>query len=166
MQVEARRLMIASWAVLGVAAILAKGSVRLAHVAVPRLREGLTAGEWLSLAFVALLLGYVEGYRGFTRSFSPRVVQRAFDLARTASPLEVALAPLYAMSLIGDTRDRLVRAWALVAMIVVMVVAVRMLPHTWRCIVDASVAVSLAWGLVGLCGLWIHRMRRELRARA
>ncbi len=157
-----RRCAVATWAVLGVALLLAESGVRLARFAVPRLLDGLTLAEWSALAVTAIAIGYVEGYRGFSRSFAPRVVARAFDLAHAPTPPHVALAPLYAMSLVGDTRARLVRAWTLLAAIVLMIVGVRQLPHTWRCIVDLSVALSMTWGVLVLGKLWIVRLRREL----
>lgn len=159
---EMKRLMIASWAVFGVGALLAESGVRLLRFSLPILRAGLTPSEWIALAVTAIALGYVEGYRGFTRSFAPRVVSRAFDMNGTVDTSRVALAPLYAMSLLGDTRPRVVRAWALVFAIVAMVVAVRHLPETWRGIVDASVACSMTWGVLVLAALWVARLRREL----
>lgn len=157
-----RRFAIATWAVLGVALLLAESGVRLARFAMPRLLDGLTLAEWSALVATVAAIGYVEGYRGFSCSFAPRVVARAFDLSHAPTPPRIALAPLYAMSLVGDTRPRLLRAWALLAAIVVMIVGVRHLPHTWRCIVDLSVALSMTWGVLVLGKLWIVRLRREL----
>jgi hypothetical protein len=62
------------------------------------------------------------------------------------------LAPLFAMSLVFDTRKAIARAWMGVALIVLAVLAVRLLPHPWRGIVDAGVASALLWGL-GAMGL-------------
>lgn len=162
---ETRRVVIASWAALGVVAVMAESVVRLTRVALGALREGLTPGQWAALAAGVLFMGYVEGYRAFSRSFGPRVVERAFALGRAPTPAHVALAPLYAMSLVGDARGRLVRSWALVLGIVALVVLVRQLPPVWRGIVDASVAVSLTWGIAVIGSLWISTLRRELAPR-
>jgi hypothetical protein len=153
---------IASWAVIGVAGLLIEAIVRLAQIALPTLRAGLSAGEWVALAVLASVLAYFECWRGFIRSFNPRVVARAFALARAARPLYVVLAPLHAMSLFGDSRDRVRRAWFLVFFIAAMVVAARRLPPVWRAIVDVSVALSLTGGLVALCVMWLGALRREL----
>lgn len=163
-KVEVRGVAIASWAVLGVAALLLEGVVRLCRMAAPLLREELSIGEWAALVLLASALGYVEGYRGFVRSFSPRVVARAFELAVAPRPsaVHVVLAPLYAMSLVGDTRSRVVRSWCLVGFIVAMMVGVRSLSPVSRAIVDASVALSLTAGLAVLCALWARRVRRQL----
>ena len=162
MKAKRRRMALASWAVLGVVLMLAESVVRLSRFALARIGEGLEPYEWAALAGTTLIMGYVEGYRAFSRSFGPRVVARSFELARAPALLHVVFAPLYAMSLLGDTRKRMVRSWALVAGIVAIVLVVRRLPPTWRCIVDASVAFSLAWGIVVICSLWVSRLRSEL----
>lgn len=162
MNTEARALAIASWAVLGVLLLLGESVVRLSRVAVAGIRAGLSASEWTALIVTAVLVGYVEGYRAFSRSFGPRVVARSFELARAPTAICVIFGPLYAMSLVGDTRGRMVRSWALVAAILAMIVAVRRLPRTWRAIADASVALSLTWGLVVIGSLWAARLRAEL----
>lgn len=159
---EARSLAIASWAAFGVVLLLGESVVRLSLVAVAGIRNGLSISEWAVLVVASLFVGYVEGYRAFSRSFGPRVVERSFELARSATMLEVLFGPLYAMSLIGDTRKQMVRSWALVVAIVAMVVVVRRLPPTWRCIADASVALSLTWGIVVIASLWGARARSEI----
>jgi hypothetical protein len=164
MRAELRRIGIASWAVFGVGMLLAEPAIRLAATALARFRLGLAPSEWLGFVVVAVGIGYVEGYRGFSCSFCPRVVERAFTLARAPRPLKVALAPLYVMSLFGDEPARVARSWALVVAVVAMILGVRSLPHTWRCVVDASVSLSLAWGVMLLASAWLARVRRELGA--
>jgi hypothetical protein len=158
----AKHVAIASWAVAGVVILLADAVVRVSTVAIHGIRAGLSPLEWGALAVVSLVLGYVEGYRALSRSFGPRVVARAFELVPTSPVVHVLLAPLYAMSLIGDTRRRMIESWGVVAMIVAMVVLVQRLPPTWRCITDAGVALSLAWGLVAIASRWAMRLRREM----
>lgn len=157
-----RRVALAFWAVLGVVLMLVESVVRLSRFALARIGEGLELHEWAALVGSTLFMGYVEGYRAFSRSFGPRVVARSFELARAPTLLRVVFAPLYAMSLLGDTRKQMVRTWGLVAGIVAIVLVVRRLPPTWRCIVDASVAFSLSWGIVVIGSLWRTRLRTEL----
>lgn len=166
MRVGLRAIAAPSWAVLGVVLLLVESVVRLGSVAIAGIVGGLRPHEWAALAAGIAVMGYVEGYRTFSRSFGPRVVERSFELAGARPALYVALGPLYAMSLVGDTRRRMAKSWALVAAIVALVVAVRSLPPTWRGIVDASVALSLSWGVVALCAQWLSRLRRELDRRA
>ena len=65
---------------------------------------------------------YVEGYRGFHRQFSPRVVVRGLHLAAAPTPVTALLAPFMCMGLLRATRKRLAVSWGLVAMIVLLVV--------------------------------------------
>lgn len=156
---QSRSFAVATWAVLGVAALLIESIVRLGAIALAGMRGGLGSAEWAALALTTALLAYFEGYRGFQCSFSPRVVERAFKLDGEVGPLRIALAPLYAMALIGGSRKELVRSWLLVAGIVLMVLGVRQLPSSWRCIVDGAVAVSMSWGLVALASRYWERAR-------
>lgn len=166
MQDRFRSMLVSSWAMLGVVLLLVESVVRLARVALAGISEGLRPHEWGALVACSLVMGYVEGYRAFARSFGPRVVERAFELGRRGSTLHALLAPAYAMSLIGDTRRRIVQSWLLALGIVALIVLVRRLPPTWRAIADASVALSLSWGIVVICSLWATRLRRELSASA
>lgn len=161
---ESRSLAAATWAVGGVAALLMESVVRLGTTALAGARGGFSSAEWLALALTTALLAYVEGYRGFHRSFSPRVVERAFDVARDPGLLRIVLGPLYAMALIGGSRKDRVRSWLLVVGIVAMVIIVRQLPFAWRCIVDGAVAVSLTWGLIAIVSRYWSRARIHLGA--
>jgi len=163
---ESRSLGVATWAVMGVAALLMESILRLGAIALAGVRGGLGPAEWAALALSTAFLGYFEGYRGFQCSFSPRVVERAFNLDRDLGPLGIVLAPLYAMALVGGSRRELVRSWLLVAGIVVMVIVVRRIPPSWRCIVDAAVAVSLTWGLVAMASRYLDRARAHLASAA
>jgi hypothetical protein len=156
-----RTLAVASWAVGGVAALLLEGIVRLGAFALAGLRQGLGPLQWAGLVSCTLVLGYLEGYRGFQRSFSPRVVERAFALASNASPLAIALAPLHAMGLLGGPRRERMRSWLLLVAIAVVILVVRRLPMSWRSIVDAAVASSLTWGLVTMALRFVQRVRRH-----
>ena len=93
---------------------------------------------------------YSEGYRGFHRNFSPRVIARAQHLHAHPRALHVALAPLYCMGLVHATRRRLITSWSLTLGIVAIVVAVRQLAQPWRGIVDAGVVVGLAIGVLSI----------------
>jgi hypothetical protein len=161
-----RRIAIASWAVLGVAVMLAEPAVRLALFAARHLRGGLHAGQCLALVATTATLGYLEGYRGFRCSFCPRVIEVAFGLSGSVRATRIAVAPLYALGLLGGTSRARARAWGLVAGIVLVVLGVRTLPVAARSIVDAAVSLSLAWGTLELCVRHLVRARREVRAAA
>jgi hypothetical protein len=148
--VKLRELLIASWGVLGVLALLTQAIARLAPLAA----EPILA-KTLSPAQVGLYVGWVafsayfEGYRAFQKRFSPRVVARALHLARhPVSSASVALAPAYCMCLFhAKPRARYV-AWGTLVMVIGFIVTLRHVPQPFRGIVDGGVVVALAWGVV------------------
>lgn len=147
-----REALIASWALLGVGALLTQAVLRLAPRAVEPILDGsLGVGHWaLYLAWVAFN-GYAEGYRAFQLRFVPRVVARAFHLGRHPRPfLHVLLGPAYAMSLFHATRRSRTVAWVLLLAIFAVVVLVRQVPQPWRGIIDGGVVLGLVWGLVAM----------------
>jgi hypothetical protein len=125
---------------------------------------GLSAKQWALLLGWALLLVVVEGYRGFQRSFSPRVVARAWHLGRNPSLLTGLLAPLYCMGLMHASRRRLVGSWLVLASIVGLVMLIRTLEQPARGIVDAGVVAGLAWGLVATVIFVARALRGEIPA--
>jgi hypothetical protein len=147
------------WGVGGVLLLLGRGVWRLTHIAVAELW-----GRELSLTEVALLLSwgaiaaYAEGYRAFQRGFAPRVAARALELRR---PLHVALAPLFVMALIHATRRRLITSWVALVLIVGLVVAVQNTPQPYRALIDAGVALALAWGMVATVLWWLKARRGD-----
>lgn len=144
-----RSIAVALWGIGGTVAVLLEGVVRLAQTAIGILgRETITAGQAAFGAAWLAFIVYVEGYRAFQKRFSPRCVARALYLAEHPRPLHVALAPLYVMALMHTTRRRLIASWILVVGIVAVVLLVRALPPVWRALIDAGVAIALAWGTV------------------
>lgn len=141
---------VVSWGTLGVVAVLVDAIVRLLPNAIEPIASG-TIDLPGALAYAAsiLVLGYAEGYRGFQRRFSPRVVARAAHLARSPQPSwRIVLAPVVTMGLIHATRRRLIATWSLTAMIVGLIMLVSLLDQPWRGAVDAGVVVGLSWGSV------------------
>jgi hypothetical protein len=139
------------WGVGGVALLLAQAVLRLTPIALEPLRLG-GLGGWEIATYVAWVIMslYSEGYRGFQKSFVPRVVARAFFLARTPRPLFILLAPLFCMSLVHARPRRLIVSWTIVFLITTAVALVRTLPYPWRGIIDGGVVVGLGYGLVSL----------------
>jgi hypothetical protein len=139
-----------AWGLLGVCGLLTGSVARLSLVVADAFRVGLSPVAWIVLVAWVAFMGWSEGYRGFQRAFSPRVVARALHLAEHPTPLWVVLAPLYCMGLVHASRVRLVVAWVGVAGIVAIVIVVRTFSQPWRGIVDAGVVVGLGWGLVSI----------------
>jgi hypothetical protein len=146
----ATELAVISWGTLGVVAVLIDAIIRLLPIALePIVGDTLDVRGGLAYAAAIIGLAYAEGYRGFQRRFSPRVVARAARLASSAQPAwRIVLAPLMTMGLIHATRHRLLATWSLVAMIVALIILVSLLDQPWRGAVDAGVVVGLSWGSV------------------
>jgi hypothetical protein len=152
------------WGVLGFAAILGRAIWQLAPIAYEPIRDGALSGAQIAVyvLWVAFML-YSEGYKGFQRQLSPRVVARGLHLARHPRLAHALLAPFFCMGLFHATRKRLITSWAVLIGIVGLVVAVRQLDQPWRGIVDGGVVLGLSWGLVAmLVYLVLGLMGREL----
>ena len=96
---------------------------------------------------LAAAFAYGEGVRALARRWVPHMDRRARELGPDARGIHRALAPLYAMSLIGAPARVLLRAWIGVLLIAAAVFIVRAMPEPWRGIVDLSVAIALTIGL-------------------
>jgi len=97
-------------------------------------------------------MAWSEGYRGFQRSYAPRFALRVEQL-REQPPWSRWLAPLYAMGLYRDARQRLIRTYLLTGAIVALVLLFQLIPQPWRGVLDAGVVVGLSWGLLAC---WWH----------
>lgn len=112
--------------------------------------------HWVTLAVVVVFMAHSEGYEGFQRNFSPRVVSRAWFLYHNPRPILIALAPLFLAGYIHINPVRRRNILLLTLGIVVLIVLIRYLPQPWRGIVDAGVVVGLTWGLVSMV---VHGIR-------
>jgi hypothetical protein len=127
-----------------------------AHLSVTHLSvTDLSVLEWVVLVLVIAFMAYVEGYRGFQRSFSPRTAARVFYLYQSPSLLAGLLAPLFCMGFFQATRRPLVVAWVGTSLIILLVISLRYMPQPWRAMVDVGVVVGLSWGLLSFwASLW------------
>jgi hypothetical protein len=139
----------ALWGIAGVLALLGNAIYRLTPYALELVELPLDAVELVALAGWLGFMAYAEGYRGFHRKFSPRVVARARTL--TGAPWHhVVLAPVYCMGLFHATRKRMIVSWTVTLAIVALVIVVRRVQQPWRGIVDAGVVVGLGIGVVSI----------------
>jgi hypothetical protein len=152
-------VLIASWGVLGVLALVGRAIYRLTPLALEPIEQGMLHG-WVLVLYItsALLNGYAEGYRGFQQRFSPRVVARAFHLARHPRLLHVLLAPMFCMALFHAPRRRLYTSWGVLIGIIIVVAVMRMLSQPWRGIIDVGVVVGLSWGSVSIVVLFLRAL--------
>lgn len=162
-----KEIVIAAWGVFGVAALLTRALVALTPVALEPFHASspsVSAAHWvLTLVWVGVN-AYAEGYRGFHRSFAPRVIERAFHLGRNPTPLRVVLAAPYAIGWFGAPRRILVTAWCVTLGILALVFSVRHLAQPWRGIVDMGVVVGLGVGLLSLLVLFVRRAAARMAA--
>lgn len=144
---------IATWGVLGVALLLFRALYQLTPVALEAVTTGaLGPIHWPILIAWVAFSAYAEGYVSFHQKFCPRVVGRAIELGRKATPLRAVLAAPYCIGLFGAPWKTMIRSWVLVFTIAIVVVGVRHLPQPWRGIIDAGVVVGLGIGLLSLLG--------------
>lgn len=138
---------IAVWGTFGVLAILGQAIYRLTPLALEPFEAGMLSAEQMAICagWTAVSL-YSEGYKGFQKKFSPRVVARAFHLAEHPRPLFVALAPLYCLAMFHATRKRLIFTYVFYTLLVGVIVAVHQLDQPWRGIIDTGVVAGIAYG--------------------
>lgn len=149
----------AVWGVAGVVWLLGHAVVRLVPRAWEALSSPLTPVQWAGLVLVVLFMAYTEGYKGFQKAFSPRVVARAVWLRDHPRAWLVLLAPVFCMGMVHATRKRLAVSWGITLMVVLLILGVRQLPHPWRGIVDAGVVVGLSWGVLAILGWAVPALR-------
>ena len=140
----------AAWGALGVFALLVFAIYRLGARALAAFETGLSPGQWLAAAAVAVFMAYTEGYRGFQLRFSPRTAVRILYLKNRPDPLRTLLAPLVAMGFIHATRRRMITTYVLTLGIVALVTLVRLVDQPWRGIIEAGVVVGFGWGVISL----------------
>lgn len=151
---------IATWGVLTVLAVLANALVKLGPLAAAALAEPLGPGHIaFGVAWTAFMLFY-EGYRGFQRSFSPRVVARAFWLGAERRPLDILLAPAFCIGLYRAPRSLMIVVWSVLVGVTLLVIAVGKLPQPWRGLVDIGVLAGLGWGALWVIILFVRGLVR------
>lgn len=145
-----RRKLVTIWGITGVLALLGQAIWRMCPWVAEAFESDLGGGHWAFAGIWVLFMAHAEGYRGFHRRVSPRVVARARHLARHPRPVSVALAPFYCMSLFGASRRGVIVARSVFVGVVVLIMIVRTFPQPWRGLVDAGVVVGLGIGVVSI----------------
>ncbi len=148
--------LVAVWGVGGVIALIARALFALTPIALEAIRSGTLAPlHWVVLLAWVGTNAYAEGYKGFHRKFSPRVVDRALYLGRRPTVLSAVLAPLFCMGLFRASRKTMVTSWVLLVVITNLVIFMRRVAQPWRGIVDAGVVVGLLLGTLSLIWLFV-----------
>lgn len=138
------------WGLGGIFLLIGSAVVRLTPYAIEALRMDLTLLQWVvAIVWTGFML-VAEGYRGFQKQFSPRVVARAKYLSENPNPLHLLLAPFFCMAFFHATKKRKIVTWCLTLGIIGLIIIVRQLPQPWRGIIDIGVVLGLVYGL-----LWV-----------
>lgn len=140
------------WGLAGILFLLGGAVYRLSPVALEALTYELSSLQWAVLIGNVLFMAWSEGYKGFQKSFSPRVAARLRWLYQHPCPLLVISAPLFSLGLVHAPPKRRVIFFALTAMIIGLIILIRLLDQPWRGVLDAGVVVGLTWGTISL--LW------------
>ena len=146
----------AVWGVVGVCMLLLFAVYRLSVIAIESFEFTFMWYHWLLLAGNILFMAHSEGYKGFQKSFSPRVVARARYLKSNPKPLYVLLAPLFCMGYFHATRRRMIIAYLMTLGIVLLIIVFNQISQPWRGILDAGVVVGLCWGIISIMVYYIR----------
>ncbi|MEO0795882.1 MAG: hypothetical protein AAFX93_12000 [Verrucomicrobiota bacterium] len=136
------------WGLGGVFLLVGSAVWRLTPYAVEAIQDGLTILQWAITVVWCVFMLVAEGYRGFQKQFSPRVVARSKYLSQNPVLWHVALAPAFCMGFFHATKKRKIVTWCVFTGIVTLVLIVRQLPQPWRGIIDLGVVLGLAYGLI------------------
>ena len=142
------RISAATWGFIGVVAFLSFAVYRLLQHTLQAMDQPLSLLQWSLLIINVVFMAYSEGYKGFQKSFSPRVAARVLYLSRHATLVEALFAPLFCLGYFGTSRKRQLSVMILTIALIVLVMVVKELSQPWRGIVDAGVVVGLSWGVV------------------
>lgn len=148
-----------AWGIIGVLFMLLFAIVRLAPIALELSTLSLSALHWAALVFSVVYMAYAEGYKGFHRGFSPRVVQRANYLRDNPRWQHVLLAPAFCMGYIYATRRRQILSIGLTLLVMGFVVIAKQLPQPWRGILDAGVVTGLTLGILSILYFLVNSLR-------
>jgi hypothetical protein len=140
----------AFWGLVGVNALLIFAMYRLGKMGLAAFGHELDWRHWTLLIVNSLFMAHGEGYRGFQKSYSPRVVARARHLMENPEPLKALLAPLFVMGFFATTRRRLISTYLLTAMIITLIIVFQQLSQPWRGMLDIGVVIGLSWGVISL----------------
>jgi len=138
----------AIWGIAGFLGLCLYAIFRLSPIVADSLQYELRWYHWLVMLGNMAMMAYYEGFKGFQRGYSPRVVARARHLISHPVLLHVALAPFFVMAYFYSSRRRIISAWVLTIAIVVLILLFTLLPKPWKGILDAGVVLGLSWGVV------------------
>ncbi|WP_372370371.1 hypothetical protein [Candidatus Uabimicrobium sp. HlEnr_7] len=144
------RYLAAFWGAFGVFTLLATALYRLTPIAWDIFDHSLHWYHYLVLVINVIFMAHSEGYRGFQKSFSPRVTARVHYLSKHASWELFLFAPFFCMGYFHASRKTKIITISLTSFIVVLIILLKYVPQPWRGIIDWGVVVGLSWGVISL----------------
>ncbi len=148
----------AIWGVVGVCLLLSFAVYRLSLIAIDSFEFSFQWYHWVILVGNSLFMAHSEGYKGFQKSFSPRVAARARYLKFNPQIHLIILAPLFCMGYFHATRRRLIATYLLTIAIITLIILFNQISQPWRGILDAGVVIGLSWGVVSIIVYFIQAM--------
>jgi len=110
---------------------------------------------WRMPIFIAIFMSFVfgEGYRVLHGHFAPMVVRRTIALSQCSVPsrqrtIAFIFAPFFVAGFFHATKGRLIRQWAVIIGVPLLVIGVIQLPYPYRQFIDISVSIGLVMGLM------------------
>ena len=149
------------WGVLGVIYILSQTIVKLFSYVSEMSLAQLQIFHWVFLIGFTLFMAYAEGYKGFQKKFSPRIIARAIYLKNNLTPVRFILAPLFCIGYFHGTRKRLITSYCVTAFIALLVLIVKSAPQPWRGMIDVGVIVGLSWGVIAIICFLIDYLKNK-----
>jgi hypothetical protein len=140
----------AIWGLAGFSLLLIYTIFHLTPIAIEAFSFQFRWYHWLVLVLNTILMAYYEGFRGFQKGFSPRVVARASYLIHHPNVLHSLLGPIFCTGYFYTSKRRKIATIALTIGIIILIFLVRLLDQPWRGIIDLGVVVGLSWGLISL----------------
>jgi len=151
----------ALWGVIGTILFLLLAIERLAPHIVEMFHFGLSPLQiFILIAWVVFML-ISEGYQGFQKQFSPRVVARSQYLRKHGTKLQLLAAPLFCMGYFNSSRKRLLVTYTITLLVVSFIILVRLLPTPWRGIVDTGVVLGLSYGIIWIVLFYIKSRKSK-----
>lgn len=153
-----------AWGALGCSCYLSYGMKKVMPIVMNGLQMMDTGFHWSLLFMTLLFFAYFEGYKGFQKGFSPRVVTRAWVVAErssntTALPFwHKVMAPWFCIGYFHGTRKRVITSWCVTAGIFLIVIGVKKMPNPYRAIVDAGVMLGLSWGAISIIVIYVRSL--------
>jgi hypothetical protein len=146
------------WGLVGTVGLLVKVVIGLFPLAAGILEHKLGPLHWALVIMNVVFMAYSEGYRGFQKSFSPRVAARCVELRSQPTFIRTVFAPLYVIGFFSAPRRILLTVWGITFGVFLLVQLVRVLEQPWRGIVDAGVVAGLAWGAAATLALGVRAL--------